>query len=418
MPWKETCPVDEKSRFIGVVKTKSMTVAEACRRFSISRKSAYKWIGRFEKQGMAGLAELSRKPKRCPWVLPKGLRATLIALRKRRPHWGPRKMLAWMGKHEPLVALPAASTVGELLKREGLIPDRRRRRFPAAASPTNLLEPVAPNDCWCVDFKGQFVVGHRLCYPLTVTDAVSRFLLGCVGLESVSTEGAKLVFERLFHEYGLPLAIRSDNGAPFASTGLAGLSKLSVWWTRLGIRLERIPPGKPQYNGRHERMHRTLKAEATQPPEATFVAQQRRFDDFRLDFNVERPHEALGNEMPSSVYSPSSRDFPRKLPALEYPENQLLRSVRHDGCIKWKGQSLYVSEALIGQVVGLEEMDDRLWHMNFGALLLGVVDGRGKRHKLLPVPRSPGPPSLRSGGAAGAPCAQPTALKVSPMLPV
>ncbi len=330
--------MDEKSNFVGVVKTKSMTVTEACERFSISRKSAYKWLGRFDKQGIAGLVELSRKPKRCPWAMSKAMSTKLIALRKRRPRWGPGKILAWLEKREPQLDLPASSTVGELFKREGLILTRRRRRFPAKATPTNLHQPLAPNDLWCVDFKGDFIVDHRRCYPLTATDAFSRFLLGCHALESTNTEGARPVFERLFREYGLPGAIRSDNGPPFASTGLAGLSKLAVWWMRLGIRLERIPPGKPQYNGQHERMHRTLKAEATKPPEATFAAQQRRFDDFRFDFNVERPHEALGNEMPSSVYSPSSRDFPSTLRALEYPGHYALRGIRTDGSIKWRAR--------------------------------------------------------------------------------
>lgn len=379
--------MDEKSKFIGVVKTKSMTVTEACERFRVSRKSAYKWLGRFDRQGIAGLAELSRKPKHCPWALPKSMRTRLIALRKRRPRWGPRKILSWLEKHEPQLELPASSTVGDLFKREGLILTRRRRRFPAKATPSNLHEALAPNDLWCVDFKGDFIVDHERCYPLTATDAFSRFLLGCHALKSTNTEGARPVFERLFREYGLPGAIRSDNGPPFASTGLAGLSKLAVWWMRLGIRLERIPPGKPQYNGQHERMHRTLKAETTKPPEATFTAQQRRFDDFRFDFNVERPHEALGNEMPSSVYSPSSRDFPPKLTELEYPSHHALRGIRSDGSIKWKTSNFYVSAALIGEVVGVEEMDDQLWHLHFGSLLLGVIDGRGKAIKLLPVPR-------------------------------
>lgn len=380
--------MDEKRKFIGVVKTKSMTVAEACRRFRISRKSAYKWIGRFDKQGIAGLADLSRRPKRCPWAMPKAMSTKLIALRKRRPRWGPGKILAWLEKREPQLELPASSTVGELFKREGLILTRRRRRFPAKAVPTNLQQPLAPNDLWCVDFKGDFIVDHRRCYPLTATDAFSRFLLGCHALESTSTEGARPVFERLFEEYGLPAAIRSDNGTPFASTGLAGLSKLAVWWMRLGIRLERIPPGKPQYNGQHERMHRTLKAEATKPPEKTFPSQQRRFDAFRFDFNVERPHEALDNEMPSSVYSPSSRDFPAKLRELEYPGNYALRSIRTDGSMMWKSQNLYVSGALLGEVVAVEEVDDCLWHLHFGSLLLGVIDGRARgAFKLLPVPR-------------------------------
>ena len=368
----------EKSRLVGLVKSGAMSMAEACRLAGVSRKTGYKWMDRFEERGVAGFDELSRAPKRRPWALPRSTQRTVIALRKKRPTWGPRKLLAWLAQHEPELELPAPSTVGELLKREGLVRSRRRRRGPQQATPTALQEPRAPNDCWCVDFKGQFVVSHRYCYPLTASDAYSRFILGCDALDATRTELALPVFERLFEDYGLPWAIRSDNGPPFASTGLGGLSKLSVWWVRLGIRLERIPPGKPQHNGRHERMHRTLKAETAAPPAESVPAQQRRFDTFRLDFNIERPHEALGNEVPAAVYQPSTRSFPRVLPELEYPSPYALRSIRHDGTMRLLGQEPYVSAALAGEVVGLEQTDDRLWRLYFGPILLAIVDGRGK----------------------------------------
>lgn len=386
MPWKETCPMDQRTKFIGVAKTKALSFSEACESFSISRKTGYKWLERYDAGGIAGLEEQSRAPKHRPHALSSSMRSRLIAARKRRPRWGPRKLLAWLEDREPDLELPAASTVGELLKREGLVRSRRRHGRPQA-TPTNLHEAVAPNDCWCVDFKGQFVVGHEYCYPLTATDLFSRFLLGCQGLTSTSTEEARPIFEKLFREYGLPWAIRSDNGPPFASVGLGGLSRLAVWWVRLGIRLERIPPGEPQHNGQHERMHRTLKAETAKPPEPTFPAQQRRFDEFRLDFNTERPHEALDNEVPVSLYQPSQRDLPATLPELEYPSHYILRSVRGgDGHIKLKGAALYVSDALKGEVVGLEEVDDDIWKLFFGPLLLGIINARAPKMKIAPMP--------------------------------
>lgn len=385
MPWKETSPVVEKSKFVALLETGALTMTEACVRNGISRKTGYKWLARFEAEGLQGLRDRSRAPKRRPWALPSGLRKRLVALRKQRPKWGPRKLLAWLAAREPELELPAASSVGELLKREGLVQSRRRRRAPPQATPTGLEDAHAPNDCWCVDFKGQFPVNNQLCYPLTSTDAFSRFVLGCTALDSTRTELAKPVFVRLFEEYGLPSAIRSDNGAPFASTGLGGLSQLSVWWMRLGIRLERIPPGKPQHNGRHERMHRTLKAETVTPPAASMHAQQQRFDAFRLDFNVERPHAALNNDFPAAVYEPSKRAYPLVLPQLEYPGHFELRRIRTDGCMKLLSQETYVSAALVGEVVGLEQVEDRLWKLYFGNLLLGVIDGQAKRVRVVPA---------------------------------
>jgi putative transposase len=384
MPWKETCPMDQRTKFIGVVKTGTMSMSEACESFGISRKTGYKWLERYELSGIAGLEERSRAPKVCSWALSRSMEKRLIEAREKRPRWGPKKLLAWIKEREPWLELPAASTVGELLKRKGMV--RSRRRTPRRqATPSNLREALAPNDCWCVDYKGDFVVGHRRCYPLTATDAFSRFLLACDALESTSTEGARPIFERLFQEYGLPSAIRSDNGTPFASTGLGGLSKLSVWWLRLGIRLERIPPGQPQHNGRHERMHRTLKAETAQPPEVSFDAQQRRFDEFRIDFNSERPHEALGNKVPVSVYQPSQKDLPTMMPELEYPANHLLARIRSSGNLRWRHQNLHVSDALAGEIVGLEQTDDETWRLFFGPSMLAIVDGRGPEMKLLPA---------------------------------
>lgn len=385
MPWKETSPMVEKSKFVALVKSGALTMTQACEAHGISRKTGYKWLARFELAGLEGLRERSRAPRRRPRKLRVSMRERLISLRRRRMRWGPRKLLAWLRAREPELRLPAASTVGDLLKREGLVKSRRRAKA-LRASPTSLQDAHAPNDCWCVDFKGQFTVNNQFCYPLTATDAFSRFVLGCTALDSTRTESAKAVFIRLFEEYGLPNAIRSDNGAPFASAGLGGLTQLSAWWVRLGIRLERIPPGQPQHNGRHERMHRTLKAETASPPSTSMVAQQRRFDAFRMDFNIERPHEALNNEVPASVYEPSSRAFPRVLPDLEYPSHFDLRRVRPDGSLKLASRNPYLSRALIGHVVGLEETDDLVWRLYFGSMLLGVIDGQDpRRFRILSV---------------------------------
>ncbi len=387
MPWKETCCLDERIRFVGVVQSGSMAISEACRCFGISRKTGYKWLERFEQEGFVGLQSRSRAPNTRPWALSHCMARRLVALREKRPHWGPRKLLGWLALHEPQLELPAASTVGELLKREGLVKSRRRKRWPAGATPTGLEEARAPNDCWAVDFKGDFLVKHHRCYPLTTSDLFSRFLLGCTALTSTATDGAKPVFGRLFQEYGLPSAIRSDNGVPFSSVGLGGLSSLAVWWVRLGIRLERIPPGQPQHNGRHERMHRTLKAETLKPPAATLEGQQRRFDAFRLDFNTDRPHEALGNKLPAAVYQPSPRAYPSQLPELEYPGHFALRRVRDDGTIQVLTHKLYLTASLAGEVIALQEIDDRLWHIHFGPITLAVLDARERQFRLIPMGR-------------------------------
>ena len=378
--------MDEKSNFIGVVQTKSLSFAEACRDFGISRKTGYKWLRRYKAQGIAGLEARSRAPKRRAWAMPDEMASQLLELRRKRPTWGPRKMLAWLQTKNPKTEFPAASTVGDLLKRKGLVVSiPRRRSFPNDAPP-NLKKAFAPNDCWCVDFKGHFFINNRRCYPLTVTDNFSRFLLGCDALLTMSVEDARPVFTRIFLEYGLPRTIRSDNGAPFASNGPGGLCPLAVWWLRLGIRLERIPPGKPQHNGRHERMHRTLKAETTRPPESTNRAQQRRFDEWRVDYNTERPHEALKNAVPAKFYRASRRKLPAELSEIKYPGHYDVRRVAEGGHIKLGGKYLWVSQALPGERIGLEEVDDDVWRLYFGRLLLGIVDARLDKLQMMQVP--------------------------------
>jgi transposase InsO family protein len=305
--------------------------------------------------------------------------ARLLICRQQHPTWGPRKLLAYLARRQPRAAWPAASTVGELLKRHGLVRPRRRRPHPGhPGRPTTPMD--APNAVWTTDFKGQFRTGDgAYCYPLTVCDGYSRYLLACRGLRSVETTGARGVFERLFRAYGLPARIRSDNGVPFATAALGRLSALSAWWIKLGITPELIEPSSPQQNGQHERMHRTLKAEATKPARASLAAQQRRFDAFRAEYNGERPHEALGNDTPADHYAPSPRPYPARLAHPEYPGHFEVRYVSRNGGVRWHNRWVNVSHVLAEEYVGLEEVDDGVWSVYFGPVLLGRFDERDLR---------------------------------------
>jgi putative transposase len=291
------------------------------------------------------------------------------------PHWGARKLLAWLEQREPWLGLPAASTVGQILRRHGLIKPGSRKRQAVGGVHYELAEPYAPNVVWSTDYKGQFRTGDgRYCYPLTMTDNCARYLLACRGMLGPTVVGSRPWFERAFCEFGLPLVIRSDNGTPFASSGLAGLSQLSAWWIKLGIRPELIMPGQPQQNGRHERMHRTLKQETTRPPGADLRDQQRRFDAFVREYNEESPHEALQQRTPASVYVASPRAYPRRLPPVEYSGGHEVRHVRSNGEIKFLGQLLYVSEVLVGEPIGLLRIDEQLWRIDFSFTPIGVLD--------------------------------------------
>lgn len=387
MPWKETGPMDERLRFIAAVSAGGgLGMAEACRLFGISRKSGYKWLERYKTGGPAELVDRSRAPKTSPWALDAKVTAVVIAARKAHPTWGPRKLLDWLTPRQPDLQLPAASSVGDLLKREGLVkPRKRRMRTERPKRP--LVHVRKPNDLWSIDFKGHFLLGNgQRCGPLTVTDSHSRSLLCCRTMSAhPTTEEVQLAFERICREFGLPRALRSDNGAPFASQGLARLSRLSVWWVKLGIGLEHIDPGRPDQNGRHERMHRTLKEEATIPPSYDERRQQLRFDRFQKEFNCERPHEALQGRTPSSIYRPSVRTFPARLPEIEYPGHYTVRMVRSNGTFKWRSEHLYCSEALYGEPVGLEEIADSRWLVSFGKITLALLDDRSPTPRLLPV---------------------------------
>lgn len=377
--------MDERLRFIVAV-TDGVGMGEACRRFGISRKSGYKWLERYKQLGPGGLEDLSRAPHRRPWALSEDMTDVVLDARIRHPTWGPRKLLAWLAGKHPRQQFPAPSTVGDLLRRRGLVKSRRRRRRIPPHTVARGGRFDAPNETWCADFKGWFRVGDgRRCDPLTVTDGHSRFLLCCKAVDKPTYEHVQTQFERLFWEYGLPSYIRTDNGPPFASTALGGLSRLSVWWLKLGITPDRIEPGKPQQNGRHERMHRTLGAETASPPAASLRAQQARFDRFRDRYNHDRPHEALGNKTPASHYRPAPRQYPSKQPAVQYPSTWQVRSVRSNGEIKWRSTKLFVSETLVGEAVGLEQITDSQWLVRFSTVPLAIIDERSKAPILIPI---------------------------------
>lgn len=401
MPWQEMLRMDQRVQFIGDYQRDEVDIAELARRFRVSRKTAYKWIDRYEAAGPAGLVDRSRRPTTCPHATPALIVAALVDVRRHHPTWGAKKLIKIVATRHPTWTLPARSTVCDLLDRAGLITTSRRR--PVPAHPGRLLIPMtAPNGTWTADFKGQFKTRNGVyCYPLTIVDGCSRYLLACQGLLSTAIAGARPIFLRLFQEYGLPGIIRTDNGVPFATTALGRLSTLSVWWIRLGILPELIAPASPQQNGRHERMHRTLKAEATRPPSGNLQAQQTRFNRFRQEYNEERPHEALGQETPASLYRPSRRALPRRLAPLEYPGHFEVRLVSRNSGIRWQKHWVCVTHTLAGEYVGLEEVGHGLWDVYFGLLKLGRMNERILRiedHKGRTV-RKTRPPTGRSPAA-------------------
>jgi putative transposase len=376
MPWQETDPVDQRERFIADHQHGLYAMAELCARYGVSRKTGYKWLARYDAGGRPALRERSHAPHHCPHRIADAVAELLCAARGAHPTWGPAKLLAWLAPRHPGVAWPAASTAGDLLARRGLVRPRRRRRalvHPGVVPPTT----AAPNDLWTVDFKGQFRTRDGVyCYPLTLADLHTRYLLACQGLRSTKGHQARGVLEWAFREYGLPHAIRSDNGVPFATTGVHGLSQLNVWWMRLGIVHQRILPGQPQQNGAHERMHKTLKAEATRPPRGSLGAQQRAFNAFRRLYNAERPHAALGGRTPASHYRPSPRPYPARLPPLEYPGHYLVKRVTNAGTFRFKERLLFIAHALKQHHVGLEETGDGVWSIYLGPVLLARLDER------------------------------------------
>ena len=365
--------MDERLAFIAEHGRGERGMSALCRAYAISRKTGYKLLARYRTEGPVGLTDHSRAPHHHPQAIPAEVQTAVLALRAAHPSWGPRKLRGRLQRGQPDMRWPALSSIGQLLRRQGLTaPAPRARR---AGVPAPLTVGSAPNEVWTIDFKGWFRTGDgRRCDPLTLVDEASRYLLDCTAVAQPTRPHVQACLERRFRQYGLPAVLRSDNGPPFAaSQGALGLSGLAVWWIKLGIRPERIAPGHPEQNPRHERLHRTLKQETTRPPAATRCAQQRVFDHFQLLYNHERPHEALAQQPPASVYVPSARAYPARVQSPEYAAPVLVRRVRQCGEIKWRGRLIFLSHALRGEPVGLEEVADGCWRISFGPLVLGCL---------------------------------------------
>jgi putative transposase len=377
MPWQEQSPMDLRMRFVIELHSEVFSMTELCRTYGISRKTGYKWAARYATDGPPGLADRSRRPHGHPATIPERTREALLAARRRFPTWSGAKLVQWLAKHEPGVAWPSRTTAYEVLRRHGAVRHRRSPRRAPLRPLRTLTVATAPNQVWTTDFKGEFRTrdGHW-CHPLTLRDAFSRCVLRCDALAAETYAETRARFVRAFHKFGLPACVRSDNGRPFVSTGLAGLSRLNVWWLQLGIRLERIAPGHPEQNGSHEQFHGVLKQATTRPPAANLAAQQRRFASFCREYNEQRPHDALGGRTPAEVYVPSGRAMPARLPALEYAAHWEVRRVASNGDVMWRGRRLFVSAALDQQLIAFEEIDDALFTVWFGAVALARFDER------------------------------------------
>lgn len=385
MPWTEVKPMQQKVLFIAdhIRKTASMT--DLCERYGISRKTGYKWLGRFEELGLEGLSERPRCPKRSPAQTPYRIQQAIIELRQQfQTTPGAKKLQVLLAKRYPHETIPSKSTIYNILNRAGLVQTYHRKRR-VAPYPQPFAPVTQVNQLWSVDYKGQFKLRNtHWCYPLTVMDHHSRYLCGCQALKGPRLKETQTEFIRLFQEYGLPERIRTDNGIPFASSAKGGLSRLSLWWIKLGILPERIEPGKPQQNGRHERMHRTLKQAATRPPSHSLRGQQQRFDTFREEYNQQRPHEALQQRTPASQYTASMRSYPERLAPLHYPDYFEERKVSNNGVVYWRNKLVYVSHLLQGENVGLEEVDNGIWQVYVGPIKLGAFDERDFSDKASP----------------------------------
>jgi len=372
----ETVPVQQRTQFIDDVHEGFYSMTELCARYGISRKTGYKWLERFQEGGRRGLADRSRAPHACPHRIGEDIAERICRARRAHPDWGPAKLLDWLRPRHPDLDWPAVSTAGDLLARRGLVARRRRRRphhHPGVVAPVT----EAPNNLWTADFKGQFTTRDGVwCYPLTIADQHTRFLLACRGLLSTKGLGVRQYFERAFRQYGVPNAIRTDNGVPFATTGIHGLSQLNVWWMRFGIQHQRIHPGRPQQNGAHKHMRRTLKRAAIRPPRADCAAPQRVFDAFRRESNTERPHEYLGGATPSSRYTTSPRPYPNSLPLQEYPGHFLVKKITTGGTFRFQKRLLFIAQSLTNHHIGLEETEDGIWSIYFNTVLLGKLDER------------------------------------------
>lgn len=377
MPWQEQLPMDLRKQFVTELQRERFTMTELCAQYGISRKTGYKWARRYEDAGVPGLADQSRRPHGHPQTTDPDVVAAVLAARTRFPDWSGHKIVQWLARQAPERAWPSRTTAYEILRRRGTVRVRRR----AVRTPIRHVAALAPaaasNEVWTTDFKGEFLTcDGQYCHPLTVRDAWSRRVLRCDALLAETYADTRRRFERAFAEFGLPDRIRSDNGRPFVSTGLAGLSRLNVWWLRLGIGLERIAPGHPEQNGSHEQFHAVLKKATTRPPAANARAQQQRFDRFCRIYNEQRPHDALNGQVPADRYRPSARRLPPRLPPLEYAAHWTVRTVASNGDIAWRGRRLFVSAALAGLPIAFEEIDDALHTVWFGSISLARFDER------------------------------------------
>lgn len=377
MPWLETEPMKEKMKFIlaALDEKKELTFKELCHNFNISCKTGYKYINRFKSNGIDGLKEHSRAPLCNAKKMPSHIEETILALKHKYPTWGSKKINNWLVQEHSEITWPSKSTIDELFKRHNLVaPAKRKRRVAPYTEP--FVSLTQPNDSWSIDYKGQFRLGNaQLCYPLTITDNYSRFLLAVKGSERISGITVKEVLTQLFLEFGMPLGMRSDNGAPFASIGLGGLSMIAVWLIKLGIVPERIRPGHPEENGRHERMHLTLKKETASPPRRNHAEQQQAFELFKKIYNEQRPHEGIEFKRPSWLYTQSPRTFPSKLPRVEYDSSfETTRRIRTNGTMKWGGKEIFLSETLIGETIAMKPHTENEWTVFFSFLPIGIFN--------------------------------------------
>jgi len=374
MPWKETHRSQEKLRFICDYLSGNYSVTELSIKYGISRKTAYKLINRFNDKDLDGLVEYSRRPHSFPNSVSDEVVSEILSIKNRFRSWGPKKIRAYLHRWQPEIISPAASTIGEILKRNGLVKHRKRTRKVAEYN-KELRTPYASNDVWGADYKGQFKLRNGLyCYPLTISDSFSRYLLKCEGLSGTKLAATRSVFERAFIDYGMPLAIRTDNGIPFAGQAIGGLSSLSIWFIQLGIAPERIKKGKPQQNGIHERMHRTLKAETALNAKANMKLQQVVFEKFRDEYNNIRPHEGLNGQTPADVYQTSDREYTGRIQKPEYDDNMLKRKIKYSGEFKLDNKRYFISQRLAGEYIGLKEIDNGTFEIYYSFHKLGELD--------------------------------------------
>jgi transposase InsO family protein len=390
MAWQDVAPMEERIRFVVEATREEKGITALCREFGISRKTGYTWVARYRAGGLAGCHDRSRRPRTSPTRIPVAVEALVFRERHRHRTWGPKKLQAVLATKYGVVPGPAVSTIGNLLARAGLTRKTRQRRAVSQPDRTTRTAATHPNAVWAADFKGWFRTrdGQR-CDPLTISDLASRYVLTCRLVAGLRSDRVRPVFRQVFRRFGLPAVLRVDNGPPFGSRGVCGLSQLSAWWLQCGIRVEFIEPGHPEQNGAHERMHRTLKAETTRPPAATAAAQQARFDRWRHTFNTERPHEALGMQRPAERYQRSARRYTDHPAPPVYPRHYEVRRVKPSGVVQWRNRFRYLGEALRGMLVGLTEVDEGRYAVYFGELLLGYLDDHTAGHLEPAAPPSP-----------------------------